>query len=417
MNRGEHPSLACSWTTSGRSSNASKYRPSFTPPALHHLLSDIGFTTENTPSLHSLHLQNEGLIHPPTDRSLYHNLRILKLRSCGWVVPFDQLLDVLESMVNVENLHLHKSLLHMAGVSVISPTRHAQIVTLPQLRTLTLTSNPFLPTTRIISSLNLPAVTSVSLTVGITGDDPEGIVAALPQDRSLAFPMWDAITSVEVYAQNLYDQYGFHATNATKSHEVDIRLDTMFSTYVDNAPEVLDGWPFSLSRVLADFADVFSQSPITELTIAAIVREYSRESVSDWINVFDRSSHLETIDMMSPEDPEDFEQDSAHTFWMALSQTPSSPDRGAVYCPRLRVVMTCGLYCVRDSERSFWAMPRALRARKDRGYMLEKLDLHLMPDAPNGTLRKGDNKAYLAQVEECVGMLYLDTCSDSESDA
>ncbi|KAI0721886.1 hypothetical protein C8T65DRAFT_170503 [Cerioporus squamosus] len=297
-------------------------------------------------------------------------------------------LDILESMTHVEILHLQKvSLL----VPVVSEILRVRTVFLPRLRSLTLASGPYLPSTRILNSLHLPIVTFASLTVDVSDEDPEGIVAALPQDRSLVFPMLSAITSVEVSEQDYDEVYGLRGINPAKSLEVAVDIEPMFGGDVD--------WSFSLARVLADSVDFFSHSPITELAISG---QYSRMSVSEWMDVLYHFPLLETIHLKLDK------SESTHTFWMALSETPrSSEGRGALCCPRLRTVNTIGPHSVPSMGPSaFWAMPRALRIRKDRGHPLERSDLYLGYEGDEDCLRRRDT-AYLAQVEECVGMLVV----------
>ncbi|TFK93849.1 hypothetical protein K466DRAFT_510726 [Polyporus arcularius HHB13444] len=354
---------------------------------------DIILTTESFPSLRSLCLRSDGFC-PPTERSLYRHLRTLDLRSCVWAMPLGQFLDVLESMTHVEILHLHKVSWHMAEVP---DNLQARVVSLSCLRSLTLESCSYLPTTCILNCLRLPAVTFISLSICISDEDPQGIIAAIPQDRSAVFPMLSAITSAEVSAE--HDSggvYGLRGTNAANSHTAAIQLDT--SEYV------ADDWPFSLSRALADFVNVFSHSPITALAVSG---EYSMVSVTNWVDVFAHFPNLERIDLRL-EEPE-----STHTFWMALSQTPSTSHHGAVYCPRLRTVRTIGSHCVVSmGESAFWAMPRALRTRKDRGHSLEKLEINSGSEGDDDCLGK-ENTAYLAQVEACVEGLVIGLLDES----
>ncbi|RDX45888.1 hypothetical protein OH76DRAFT_911403 [Lentinus brumalis] len=345
---------------------------------------DVALAMENVPALRILRLQADPA-HPPANPFIYPQLRTLDLRLCEWPVPFSQLLDILECMKNLEVLHLEKTFLHMVGVPETrrpeGPASHARLVTLPRLRSLVLASNLYRPTIQILDSLRLPAVTSVRLVIEIDESDPQTIAAALPRDHSLAFPLLGAITSVEVTSEHV-QSYGLHGYSTTRSHQFDVMLST-------DAGDMHD-WQFSLSHALADLVDVFAHSPITELIAIGV----SSVSQSTWVEVFDRFTGLEAIDVG------DCRPETAHALWTALSRTPSSLDRGSVYCPRLRVVATIAPYTAAETEAEFWVMPRVLRARKESGHTVQKLVLLRDRGVEDDRL-----SAYFVQVKECVGVL------------
>ncbi|TFK90720.1 hypothetical protein K466DRAFT_583474 [Polyporus arcularius HHB13444] len=342
------------------------------PPA------DIGLTIENAPSLRALRLQARAF-HPPAEGSLYTHLLTLKLSLCEWPISFGRLLDVLESMTSIENLRLEKTFIHTVGMP---DAQRARIVTLPRLRSFTLELNRYLPITLLLASLNLPAVTSVRVRIDASEQGPHTIADTLPRHRSSALsPILDAITSVHVSADEYADQYTFYDSSAGWAGPLYV---SMFSGATDR---------FELmSRALADFVNVFSHSPITELSVSSL----STGSVSVWVDVFNRFPGLEIINMR------DCESSAAHVFWVALSQAPSpsaDDDHRAVFCPRLRLVDTVASHTVADTEEGFWTMPRVLRARKERGHMLQELRVfHDFSDHER-------LNEYLAEVEECVGVL------------
>ncbi|RDX45884.1 hypothetical protein OH76DRAFT_1407449 [Lentinus brumalis] len=346
------------------------------PPA------DIGLTIENAPSLRDLRLQARAF-HPPTEGSLYPHLRTLQLILCEWPISFGRLLDVLESMTSIEDLRLEKTFIHTVGMP---DAQHARTVTLPRLRSFTLELNRYLPITLLLASLNLPAVTSVRVQIDASEQGPHTIADTLPRGRSSALnPILDAITSVYVSADEYADQYTFYDSSAGWAGPLYV---SMFSGATDR---------FELmSRALADFVNVFSHSPITELSVSSL----SAGSESVWVDVFNRFPGLEVINTR------DCEPEAAHTFWAALSQTPSpSADdddvQGAVFCPRLRLVDTVASLTVPRTEEGFWTMPRVLRARKESGHMLQVLRVyHDFPDLDHERLPE-----YLAEVRECVGSL------------
>ncbi len=350
---------------------------------------NIGLTIENAPSLRVLRLEDD-VLHPPAEHSLYPQLSSLDLRFCEWQVSFSQFLNILECMTNLKVLHLEKTFLHMVGVPETRPPEgsaasHARIVTLPRLRSLVLASNQYRSTTQILDILCLPTITSVRLLLDEHGAGT--IAAALPRDQSLTFPLLSAITSVVVSAYEDDNWYSLLGRSTNHSHGFSAQI-----YQPSHAANVFQGdWAGLLSRALADFVDVFSHSPITELLVAA----YSDASVAAWVDVFERFPGLENINLRG------CEADTAHRFWVALGQTPPS-QYGAVFCPRLKLVDTVPSHTFPASE-EYWTMPRVLRDRKERGHMLQELRSY-----------RGDNPwqldneslpAYWEEVKQCVGVL------------
>ncbi|RPD70570.1 hypothetical protein L226DRAFT_574675 [Lentinus tigrinus ALCF2SS1-7] len=337
---------------------------------------NFGFTVKHAPTLRALRLAGDTF-RPPVERSLYSYLSILRLCRCEWPIPFRQFLDMLKCMTNIEVLQLDGVFLNMVGVPETRPAPLASIVTLPHLHSLTMEYNAYLPTTRILDSLYLPAAASVTLMITSSNEqDPERpIAASLPQDRSRIFPMFNNVTSLLVEADVYGQPCGLRGAPAADSRMLTMMFD---SSMVD------------LSDTLSDTAKLFCNAPITTLNVCG----YSLVDETAWIDVFESFPGLEVVNAR------DCEPETIHPFWTALGRTPSSSDSSALYCPRLRLVDTTESHTASPTEEEFWVMPRVLRARKERGHMLQ--ELHLYHDFYMDDDRLGE---YLAQVEESVGVL------------
>ena len=327
---------------------------------------DVYLTSEWFPCLRALLLSRTAI---PVDIPLYAQLRTLTLRVCYPSVSFDEFLDALAASVQLEELTLYDTLVHltpgewMHGVPV--PRRLP--ILLPHLRYFTLYEPGTIRTSRFLAHLRLKPFVELCITAA-SEESPDAtlsISAMLPPDPSTVIPSLAIATKVSMTTTvGIYEvRYEYPNPTIIPGPARGFPNSPTLGLNLRHGPG-----PFT-AQGLDDLVYTFARSPLTSLVIQGD-RAYG--TVAAWSKVFRTFPLLEELEVCGH--PAAF--DPAVVF-RGLHATSSGPHADStVACPNLKYVHPQGIGTVETYD----AMRECFRWRGDRGVVLKVLDLEVLRD-------------------------------------
>ena len=342
----------------------------------------------------------------PLDLSSYPNLRSLTVRARARIITLSRFLDIAASFPDLEELDFH---IVSWPSSAPEPNKPREGATLGKLHTLRLTIDSYSFAARLLPRLRVPSAKSVTVNVHAGNRFEHNTLSGLlPPDLSLTLPMLPHITSADVVVLYHENTYALRAHGET--HTVDLSLDVEYETRaLGNGFD----WHNALHRALIDLIRLLGSAPLTSLN----VRENKTHVPSSvWRDVF---AHFPLLERVSSDAMYLNGADAATTFWTALAPVlvstnpfgvPSEPSTAASCpLPHLREVTMTGARIAPALGIEVWAIHNALRARVQRGYRLQRLNLGCVcsADFPG----PDDDPTYVSDLEDVVGELVL-MCED-----
>ncbi|RPD62127.1 hypothetical protein L226DRAFT_79492 [Lentinus tigrinus ALCF2SS1-7] len=333
---------------------------------IHH--EDLGIAGSRLPRLRNLDLVGYFV---PRDEALFANLRSLVMDSCPCPATFPQFLDLFSAAVRLEELTLLRCLHWFQGSGINLPPPPATRVVLANLRSMQIGGDSPLLTSHFLNSIQVPNASHIQIESDTFADDmsevSDSMISTLPAEVPATFPMWPAVTSVEITADHdFFDIVAHTPANQT------------ITVSLTSSLKVLQ-WQTFYEELVVDCTQLFADCPIQKLELQGIHDDVTEET---WRSVFRQFQELETVILGGS-------GGSLDTFWKGLASTQD----GHICCPRLTSITTGE----DDSQITFsdFLVEEAfetLRKRDIGGARLGLLDVRLQRDDHDGAYTEDDGR-------------------------